>query len=287
MVWYRATDWNYKMELLSFSNSPTTAQMNLLKFSLFLAIAAITKCSDAGSGLDYHQWISPTATDLRSPCPGLNTLANHGYLPRNGMNISIPMILKAAVDGFNVGPDAILQAAKFGLLSTNDPTTLNLDALKLHSLTEHDASVSRNDLAVTGDNLRFNETIFSTLANANPGVDYYNATSAAQVQNERLAISLATNPNITNTPKEFDIRTRESGLYLSVMGDPLTGVAPKKFVQIFFREERLPIAEGWKRPTTTITAETLDPIQNIIFDNSNWTYTQRCEDLILGPDLTI
>ncbi|KAJ6510803.1 Cloroperoxidase [Mycena sanguinolenta] len=277
------------MELLWFSNSPTTlttVKMKLLKFSLFLAIATITKAkgSDASSG---HRWIAPTATDLRSPCPGLNTLANHGYLPRNGMNISIPMILNAAIDGFNVGPDAILQAAKFGLLSTNDPTTLNLDALKLHSLIEHDASVSRNDLAVTGDSLHFNETIFSTLTNSNPGVDYYNATSAAQVQNERLAISLATNPNITNTPKEFDIRTREAGLYLSVMGDPLTGVALKKFVQIFFREERLPIAEGWKRPTTTITAETLDPIQNIIFDNSNWTYTQQCEELVLGPDLTI
>ncbi|KAJ7242369.1 Cloroperoxidase [Mycena haematopus] len=261
--------------------------MNLLKFSLFLAIATISKGSDASSDLNAHQWIAPKANDLRSPCPGLNTLANHGYLPRNGMNISIPMILQAAIDGFNVGPDSILQAAKFGLLSTNDPTTLNLDALKLHSLIEHDASISRNDLAVTGDNLHFNETIFTTLANANPGVDYYNATSAAHVQDERLAISLATNPNITNTPKEVDIRTRESGLYLSVMGNPLTGVAPKNFVQIFFREERLPIAEGWKRPTTTITAETLNPIQDIIFTVSNWTYTQRCEDLVLGPDLTI
>ncbi|KAJ7769966.1 hypothetical protein B0H16DRAFT_1776968, partial [Mycena metata] len=50
-----------------------------------------------------------------------------------------------------------------------------------------------------GDNLHFNETIFSTLLNSNPGVDYYNATSAGQVQHDRLAISLATNPNITNT----------------------------------------------------------------------------------------
>ncbi|KAJ7861377.1 Cloroperoxidase [Mycena olivaceomarginata] len=226
------------------------------------------------------------STDLRSPCPGLNTLANHGYLPRNGRDISIPMMLKAAIDGFNVGPDAILQAAKFGLLSGDDPTTLNLDALKLHNLIEHDASVSRSDFAL-GDNLHFNETIFSTLANANPGVDYYNATSAGRVQHDRLAISLATNPNITNTPKEFLLRAREAGLYLSVMGNPLTGVAPKKFVQIFFREERLPIAEGWKRPTTTITAETLDPIENIVIDTSDWTPTQLCEDLVLGPELTI
>jgi hypothetical protein len=25
------------------------------------------------------------AGDVRGPCPGLNTLANHGYLPRNGI----------------------------------------------------------------------------------------------------------------------------------------------------------------------------------------------------------
>jgi hypothetical protein len=60
-----------------------------------------------------------------------------------------------------------------------------------------------------------------------------------------------------------------------------------RFVQIFFREERLPIAEGWKRPTTTITAETLDPIENIVIDTSDWTPTQLCEDLVLGPELTI
>ncbi|KAJ6492201.1 Cloroperoxidase, partial [Mycena sanguinolenta] len=237
---------------------------------------------DSDSVDSNHQWIAPTATDVRSPCPGLNTLANHGYLPRSGMNLSIPMMLQAALDGFNVGPDAIIQAAKFGLLSGDAPTTLNLDALQLHNLIEHDASISRQDFAL-GDNLHFNETIFSTLANANPGVDYYNATSAAQVQYDRLAISLATNPNITNTPKEFLLRARESALYLSIMGNPLTGVAPKKFVQIFFREERMPIEEGWRRSNITITAETMNDMEGIIIDNSNWTPTQLCEDLVLGP----
>lgn len=29
-----------------------------------------------------HPYIKPGPTDLRGPCPGLNTLANHGYLPR-------------------------------------------------------------------------------------------------------------------------------------------------------------------------------------------------------------
>ncbi|KAJ7826891.1 hypothetical protein B0H14DRAFT_2595594 [Mycena olivaceomarginata] len=200
--------------------------MGLSIVSGFLLALSLSQCISAQ---DNHEWIAPTATDVRSPCPGLNTLANHGYLHRSGKNISIPDMLQAALDGFNVGPDTIIQAAKFGLLSGDDPTTLNLDALQLHNLVEHDASISRNDFAI-GDNLHFNETVFSTLANANAGVDFYNATSAGQVMHDRLADSLARNPTTTNTRKEFELRIRESALYLSILGDPVTGVAPKKCV---------------------------------------------------------
>ena len=31
-----------------------------------------------------HAFLPPGAGDLRGPCPGLNALANHGYLPHNG-----------------------------------------------------------------------------------------------------------------------------------------------------------------------------------------------------------
>tara|TARA_R110002060_G_scaffold18230_3_gene25160 strand:+ start:979 stop:1536 length:558 start_codon:yes stop_codon:yes gene_type:complete len=34
-----------------------------------------------------HKWVAPNYAkgDLRGPCPGLNALANHGYLPHNGV----------------------------------------------------------------------------------------------------------------------------------------------------------------------------------------------------------
>ncbi|KAJ6578717.1 hypothetical protein DFH09DRAFT_979952 [Mycena vulgaris] len=76
------------------------------------------------------------------------------------------------MDAFNVQNDAIRIPAKVSLLSGDPAQTLDLDALKLHNLLEHDASISRNDFAL-GDNLHFNETAFSTFADANPGVDYY------------------------------------------------------------------------------------------------------------------
>jgi hypothetical protein len=130
------------------------------------------------------------------------------------------------------------------------------------------------------------------------------------VQQQRLAFSIATNPLVINTRKEFRLRSRESALYLSIFGDPLTGVASKqcvyrstqelgvrriqlnstsfaRLVQIFFREERLPVAEGWTKPTTLITIATLTPLESAIAKASNWTASQPCEPLRLGPNLTL
>ncbi|KAJ7607515.1 hypothetical protein FB45DRAFT_1131309, partial [Roridomyces roridus] len=118
-----------------------------------------------------------------------------------------------------------------------------------HNLVEHDASISRQDWAL-GDNLHFNETLFSVMANINPGSALYTPETAAQVQKMRLDDLIARNPNVTNTDKEFQLRSRESALYLSIFGNTSTTVAHGdacRFVNIFFREERLPIEEGWKR----------------------------------------
>ncbi|KAJ7586865.1 Chloroperoxidase, partial [Mycena floridula] len=237
--------------------------MKALILSVALAIAG-TIAQDSA-----HQWIAPKSTDLRSPCPALNTLANHGFLPRDGRNLTQDTAIKASGDGFNVAPELLFLAARLGLMTSTDLNTFTLDDLKLYNNIEHDASLSRGDFAL-GDNLHFNETIYQTLANSNPGVGFFNATSAGQVQKERLAISQATNPKLINTSKEFGIRTGQSALYLSVFGDPITGVAPKEFVNIFFREERMPIEEGWKRPNISITSATIDPISTIIAQASEW-----------------
>jgi hypothetical protein len=60
----------------------------------------------------------------------------------------------------------------------------------------------------------------------------------------------------------------------------------RRFVNILFREQRLPIAAGWKKPNATITAASLNAIFAVIAQSSNWTFTRRCEDLnaYLGHD---
>ncbi|KAF7362928.1 HEME-HALOPEROXIDASE domain-containing protein [Mycena venus] len=235
-----------------------------------------------------HEFRAPGPGDVRGPCPGLNTLANHGYLPRNGKQFTVKTLLDAGLAGFNVDPPPITVAAKFGIMTTDSPTwdRIDLDALSAHNIIEHDASISRNDFGDgTGDNTHFNETTFATLANSNPGKDYYDPVSAGEVQRARLAHSLATNPFTVNTQKEFLLRSRESALYLSIFGDPATGIASKEFVNIFFREERLPYAEGFQLPKMLITDDSLSALEATIHNVSQWTQTQRCGPLILGDGI--
>jgi hypothetical protein len=241
-------------------------------FTALAALSGVKSGTSTGSEIDWsaHQWQAPGPNDSRGPCPGLNTLANHGFLPRNGSNITIPVVLQAINDGFNFQSIDIMRvAAKLGLLTTDAEDNFSLRDLALHGTLEHDASLSRNDYAL-GDNIHFNETVFTTLANSNPGVDYYNSTSAAQVVDQRLAEDKIVNPSLINTVKEFFVRTIESAFYLTVMGNVTTGVAPKNFVQIFFREERLPLEEGWKRSDVPIDDVTLGAVLGRIQNASNW-----------------
>jgi hypothetical protein len=47
----------------------------------------------------------------------LPSLANHGFLPRDGKNISIPILVKGCLEGLNVGPDFCTVIGGVGLLS--------------------------------------------------------------------------------------------------------------------------------------------------------------------------
>ena len=63
-------------------------------------MASAERRADAGD------WQQPGPNDIRGPCPGLNALANHGFLPRDGKNIHITDIVTAMNDhlGIAVGP---------------------------------------------------------------------------------------------------------------------------------------------------------------------------------------
>ncbi|CAF3956294.1 unnamed protein product [Adineta steineri] len=46
-----------------------------------------SKSTEVVADESQHKYEAPKPTDSRAPCPGLNTLANHGYISRDGKNI--------------------------------------------------------------------------------------------------------------------------------------------------------------------------------------------------------
>ncbi|EPS45589.1 hypothetical protein H072_412 [Dactylellina haptotyla CBS 200.50] len=51
------------------------------------------------------EWKHPEITDLRSPCPVINSLCNHGYLPRDGRNVTADEVIKAFEEVLGLAPD--------------------------------------------------------------------------------------------------------------------------------------------------------------------------------------
>ncbi|KAF1775390.1 NADP-dependent oxidoreductase domain [Phytophthora cactorum] len=98
-----------------------------------------------------------TATYRRSPCPALNTLANHGYLPRNGQNITHDKLSTALQNVYNIGPGVV------AILISQLPDPISLDYLGIHNNVEHDASLAHTDAYYGHDPMLANETLAEDL----------------------------------------------------------------------------------------------------------------------------
>ena len=48
-----------------------------------------------------HAFVAPGPSDLRGPCPGLNAMANHGYIPHNGV-ATITQFIQGTYDVFGM-----------------------------------------------------------------------------------------------------------------------------------------------------------------------------------------
>lgn len=96
---------------------------------------------------------APKPTDSRGPCPGLNLLANYGYLPRDGF-VTLSQVVEATARGFNMGADLATILSVFAILTDGDPVaeTWYLGAgpgyvggLNRHSTIEADISPNKED----------------------------------------------------------------------------------------------------------------------------------------------
>lgn len=52
---------------------------------------------------DFYQFVAPGPGDARGECPGLNAMANHGYLPHNGI-ATIEQFINGTYEVFGMAP---------------------------------------------------------------------------------------------------------------------------------------------------------------------------------------
>lgn len=166
-----------------------------------------------------HEFRAPSSTDQRGPCPGLNAMANHGYIHRSG-TVSLVDAVAGMHQVYNMGLDLALVLAIMGVVWTGNPLSLDpsfsiggnstavwnaLDNVQgllgtpqgidySHNFLEADASPTRNDLYLTGDAWTMNMTRFQQLYDTVPSAEDFSFDVLSKWSADRWHESVETNP---------------------------------------------------------------------------------------------
>jgi hypothetical protein len=180
----------------------------------------------------------PGRADVRSPCPGLNTLANHGILPHDGRDITPDMLVQAMTSTFHMSEGLARFFANGSRAVASNPLTgkINLDDLNRHNVLEHDASLSRADAGERpgGDNHSFNKTIFDGFMAHYAGMEHTTLEAAAKARHDRFLEGKASDESFRFGAKEYTLSYGETALYLQVLGGAKAARAKVEHVRVFF-----------------------------------------------------
>ncbi|KZM20048.1 uncharacterized protein EKO05_0009824 [Ascochyta rabiei] len=128
-------------------------------FGLFLAnllLPAHPPNKVIAAGIPGHagkwpEYTPPREGDSRSACPMLNAMANHGILPHNGKNITFRDLNTTVRQTFNFAPSFCFFVPNFAanfLGRSYWTDAFDLAELSKHNAIEHDASLTRRDVAL-------------------------------------------------------------------------------------------------------------------------------------------
>ncbi|EME40707.1 hypothetical protein DOTSEDRAFT_74297 [Dothistroma septosporum NZE10] len=179
-----------------------------------------------------HAFVAPGPNDIRGPCPGLNTAANHNFLSHDGI-VTYNELVDAQQNLYNVGYDLANVLALLGLTLTDgdvetEKLSIGCDAtsrtsvnpaltgsepgLDGHNKFEADSSLTRNDYFTHGgDNYKFNGTLFGMMTQTTGG--NYDLQGLAQYRYERYHQSQVENPNFYFGPFSLLLFGAASFLY--------------------------------------------------------------------------
>jgi hypothetical protein len=189
---------------------------------------------------------------LRSPCPALNTLANHGFIPRDGRNIT-PETLRAAMMGvFNV------DRARADQLTSGLPRVLTLAFLSKHNFIEHDVSLVRADLHFGFDPVHVDSVLAKDLLSRARGDGRLGINEVAKALKDRHEWCMEENPDCDfRAPQRF-ITFSEAAGFLQVFGANGDATISVEHAESFLVNERIP--KDWRASRVPVTKVELDAL---------------------------
>jgi Peroxidase, family 2 len=206
--------------------------------------------SSSSKEIDYTHWTPPGPTDVRSPCPMLNALANHSILPHTGRSITKTTVIDALHNAINLDPSigkvfaagaVITNPAHAGLgqlLHETDDWTFDLDTVGVHGVIEHDCSLSRQDFKLGGDATTFDESVWDSVIAHYDGKEETDFHTASKARYERLQAATkaheAAGQRIQYGLKEAVMSYGETALWMSHLGDPKEGKIPVEYLKTLF-----------------------------------------------------
>ncbi|KAI3400093.1 hypothetical protein diail_4631 [Diaporthe ilicicola] len=240
---------------------------NLFVLSLVSSLVCAAPPSCMGNQNAKFPFQPAAANASRSPCPVLNSLSNHGFLPRDGRNISQDQLNFAFTQALNIDEAVTVSLAKptFNISTTGVAGTVNLEDMKAHDVIEHDGSLSRAD-AVTGNANSFNPGIWNTVKAhfTSPTIDI---KTMAAAHKDRLVAAAAVNPEFSLTPAQVKTSFAESAFILGTLGnnfqDPQTSTV---FMETVFEQERFPFGEGFQTSSTKITGDQVNGLVALLMN---------------------
>ncbi|KAG7401955.1 hypothetical protein PHYBOEH_008476 [Phytophthora boehmeriae] len=170
----------------------------------------------------------------RSPCPGLNALANHGHIPRSGKNVTHEALGAALMSVFN------FDANMTQTLLDQVPSTFSLDIISRHNVLEHDASLAHNDEYFGGDPINVNETMLDDLLGRSLDGKTLGVTEVGEVRRDRLAECRANNPECVFGANQTTFSYLEAAIFIVGFGGNVNESVSVEAVHTFVWDERIP-----------------------------------------------
>ena len=114
----------------------------------------------------------------------------------------------------------------------------------------------RGDFDVTGNATSFDPEVFAETRSFWK-TDRITLRQAVEARQGRIITSKRTNPKHRLSPQGARLSAGETWAYLATLGDIKNLTAPKRFVEYFFENERLPTKLGWTKPKQRVNLKVL------------------------------